>query len=435
MKQSVPRLIAIFLCALCISASNIASAGNTDLHIIDKQRIAEILGSTMSNIVGESIKEFTLFAIKDDALVPVPFQFNEYDLEGYVYFKTSKIDIDGFISVVDDNDKLLFMISDAGPQKNSRHRVDGTIVEEIKLQLSTGQDRFVYLVKGSRLEPDTQYVRYSTELGQVETDQYSLRVDPENALNWIKFDWDNFTGKDQGDPLDTMKIRIHAGVITPITKLSIGNRQMVAEPLEERPGPILATTQYKITAIVLGIPFLTMNLQIHRSAYTITYDVRVDMPETRRKLLHNPTLSLSLDGNSLYGAKFRTALGPKAAAVVDGKLSPFEEQLIEKGLNNEHNWIWLNSGKNFDVVAILDVPTDQHLPLGFFLKDDADVVDKPERYVGQLPNIGYLIKDLPKKGFFFININLHFSDGIEGMDPSKYVEIMKAGVPYQVTQL
>ena len=91
MKQSVPRLIAIILCALCISASNIASADNTDIHIIDKQRFAEVLGSAMSNIVGESIEDFTLFSIKDDTLVPVPFQFNEYDLEGYVYFKSSKI--------------------------------------------------------------------------------------------------------------------------------------------------------------------------------------------------------------------------------------------------------------------------------------------------------------------------------------------------------
>jgi len=435
MNQSVPRLFAAFMCALCISASNMASADNTDLHIIDKQRVVEVLGSAMSNIVGESIEEFTLFSVKDDALVPVPFQFNEYDIEGYVYFKSSKIDVDGFISVLDDNDKLLFMLSDAGPQKTARHRSDGEIVEEITVQLSTGEERFVYLVKGSRLEPDTQYVRYSTELGQVETDQYSLRVDPDNALNWIKFDWDNFTGKDQGDPLDTMKIRIHAGVVTPLTKLSIGNRQMVAEPLEERPGPIRATTQYKITAIVLGIPFLTMNLQIHRSAYTITYDVRVEMPETRRRLLHNPTLSLSLDGNALYGATYRTALGPKAHAKVDGKVSAFEEQLVERGLNNEHNWIWLTSGKNFDIVAILDVPKDQHLPPGFFLKDDPEVVDKPERYVGQLPNIGYLIKDLPKKGFFFININLHFSDGIEGMDPNQYVDLMNTGVPYTVSQL
>lgn len=434
MKQSILKTIPVIFIIASLASFKVA-AEDSNLHIIDRQRLAAIPGSELGDTVGESIDDFTLFALQDDVLVPIPHQFDEYDLDGYVYFESSGIEVDGFISVLDENDKLLFMIADAGPKKSNRHRVDGNIVAEIKVTLSTGEDRYVYLVKGSRLRADTQYVRYSTELGQVETDHFSLRVDPDNALNWIKFDWDRYSGKSRGNPLDTMKIRITSGVVTSVTKLTIGNKQMVAQPTEEKPGPVRATTQYKLTAIVMGVPLLAMNLQIHRTAYNITYDVRVEMPEGRRRLLRNPSLTLTLDGNNLYDSEIRTALGPKATAKVDGKLSPYEKQLIEKGLDNSDNWIWLHTGKSFDIVSILDVPKAQHLPVGFFLVDDAEIEDQPERYKGQLPNIGYLIKDLPKKGFFFLQINLYFSDGLEGMDPATYAEIMRSGVPYGVNAL
>lgn len=409
---------------LILSFASPVNAAKSEFTIVDQQRVMQIPATELSVANGERIKSLSLVAMSNGLLSPIPFQFDELDVEGFVYFKSSKVDIEGYSSIFDGHDQLLFMLADAGDRKPAQLKTDGRMIAEIKIQTSQGGHKYVYLVKNSRLRSDLDYVRYSKELGRVETDHYTLQVDPENALNWIQFQWDDYTGINKGDPLDTMKIRVSAGVGTPLTRMTLSNKQMIAEPLESSGGPIRATTAYKLTAIVLGIPFLSMNMQIKRTAYNITYDVRLVMPKLRRRMLFSPSLTLTLDGNQLYGTEVRTALGPKAPAIVDGKLSRFEEQLIEKGINNDQNWIWAHTGDNFDIVSILNVP-HKELPLGFFLVDDENKEDKPERYKGQLPNIGYVIKDLPDEGLFYIQINLFFSNNLGGMPPEEYVGLMK----------
>lgn len=419
------------LIAALLFFSLVSTASTSELTIIDQQRVVQIPANKLTSANGERLNNLSLVAISNGQLKPIPFQFDELDVEGFVYFKSSMVDIDGYISVLDGNDQLLFMLLDAGERKPANLKVDGKLLAEITVQTSMGESKYVYLVKDSLLRSDKNYVRYSEELGRVETDHYTLQVDPENAMNWHRFTWDEYTGINKGDPLDTMKIRVSAGVGTPLTRLTLSNKQMVAEPLESKSGPVRAITAYKLTAIVLGIPFLSMNMQIRETPYNITYDVRLIMPKMRRKMLFSPSLTLTLDGNQLYGTEIRTALGPKAPAIVDGELSAFEQQLIEKGVNNDDNWIWLHTGDNFDIVSILNVP-DRRLPLGFFLVDDEKKEDKPERYEGQLPNIGYLIKDLPSEGLFYIQVNLFFSNNLGGIAPEKYVALMKKQPDFKI---
>lgn len=414
----------ILFIILLLSLNSSVLAKNNELSLVDIQRVVHIPVTKVKSANGEKISGLSLLAYSNGRLSPIPFQIDELDLEGFVYFKSSKVEINGFSSVFDGKDELLFMLGDSGDRKPANIKSDGELLAEISVKTTQGETQYVYLVKNSRLRSDKDYVRYSVKAGRVETDHYSLQVDPKNALNWKQFSWDEYTGIHPGDPLDTMKIRISAGVGSPFTRLTIGNKEMIAEPLESHDGPIRATTAYRLTAIVLGVPFMRMNMQIRRTAYNITYDVRLLMPKLRRKLLFSPSLTLSLDGNQLYGSEIRTALGPKAPAIVDGEQSTFENQLIEKGVNNEQNWIWAHTGDNFDIVSILRIPHPE-LPLGFFLVDNDKKKDKPERYLGQLPNVGYVIKDLPTEGLFYIQINLYFSNNLAGMDPDFYVNQMK----------
>ena len=415
----------IFFTILVLNLNTSAFAINDQLTLVDIQRVVHVPVTKIKSANGEKINGLSLLAYSSGKLIPIPFQIDELDKEGFVFFKSSNVDIDGFSSVFDGKDELLFMLSDAGDRKPSNIKSDGQLLAEISVKTSLGKSLYVYLVKKSRLRSDKDYVRYSEKAGRVETDHYSLQVDPKNALNWVQFNWDEYTGIHPGDPLDTMKIRISAGVGSPLTRLTIGNKEMVAEPLESLDGPIRATTAYRLTAIVLGIPFMRMNMQIRRTSYNISYDVRLVMPKVRRKLLFSPSLTLSLDGNQLYGTEIRTALGPKAPAIVDGEQSNFEDQLIEKGINNEENWIWAHTGDNFDIVSILRIPHPE-LPLGFFLVDNDKKKDKPERYLGQLPNVGYLIKDLPTEGLFYIQVNLYFSNNLAGMTPDNYANQMNS---------
>jgi len=404
------------------------------LNTVDQQRVVAIPATNLEPAQGKPIKSLSLLAMNNGILKPVPFQFDEMDVEGFVYFKSSNVDLKGIASLFDRDDSLLFMLSDAGEEKPDNLNTDGLLLAEIKLLSSNGKHKYAYLIENSILRSDINYVRYSKKIGRVETDQYTLQVDPDNAMNWIQFRWDEYSGINVGDPLDTMKIRVSAGVGTPFTRMTIGNKEMIAEPIESKSGPIRAITAYKLTAIVLGIPFLSMNMQIKRTAFNITYDVRLIMPPLRRKLLFSPSLTLSLDGNQLYGTEIRTALGPKAPAIVDGELSPFEKKLIGTGVNNEKNWIWAHTGNDFDIVATLNIPHPE-LPVGFFIQDDDKKIDNPERYLGQLPNVGYIIKDLPDKGIFFIQVNLFFSNNLGGLDHEKYIQLINEPADYSVMPL
>ncbi|PJF33444.1 MAG: hypothetical protein CUN57_02165, partial [Phototrophicales bacterium] len=143
------------------------------------------------------------------------------------------------------------------------------------------------------------------EYGRVETDFYTLTYDPENHLNWKEFFFENYQGE---NPLDSMKLRLKAGLLTSLTPTELNNNDMVAKPTGVRIGPIRTTTQLSVTVWIMNLPVLKLSSQLHHYPKRLHYDVRVVIPEVRRKLLVDPVLTMTIDANNLYGATVRSAL-------------------------------------------------------------------------------------------------------------------------------
>src|SRR5690606_19663223 len=201
---------------------------------------------------------------------------------------------------------------------------------------------------------------------------------------WEEFEFDGFVGE---SPLDTMKIRMNAGLLTSFTETSLKNDEFVARPAGERTGPIRTTTQMEVTVWLMNMPMLKVSAQVSHYSLSIIYDVRVIMPEVRRRLLVNPNMSLSLDANNLVGATVRTALGPRQPGLVDGKLDDSERQMMASGISVEQNWVWASTKRNLDVLAFFDYLSDaNNEPISLYYIDDKDIIDPPERFPGQLPN-------------------------------------------------
>lgn len=359
-----------------------------------------------------AIQELSLAAIHDDMAEPIPFQIDEYNQGGAVHFEGWGVPISGRPGIFDAEDKLLFLYRDAGPRRQPHHVFDGQVIAEIQLAGADGHTRYVYLMRGSRLRSDDQYVRYSAPHARVETDFYTLTLDKNNHLKWEEFEFEGFVGE---SPLDTMKIRMNAGLVTALAETQLKNDEFVARPAGERTGPIRTTTQMEVTVWLMNMPMLKVSAQVQHYSMAILYDVRVIMPEVRRRLLVNPTMSLSLDANNLIGATVRTALGPKQPAIVDGKIDDIERQMMESGISIEHNWIWASTKRNLDVLAFFDYLSEaNNEPISLYYVDDKDIIDMPERFPGQLPNVGFLIESFPMRGFFgFVN-SIHISRGFEG---------------------
>lgn len=379
--------------------------------MIDEYKPMLVEGDNMPAALGKRIESLSLQAVIDGQMEPVPYQIDEYNTGGAVYFKVLKVPIDGSEGVLDANDKLVFLYKDAGPRRETFHVNDGKLLSEIELIDATGNKRYVYLVENSRLRSEEQYVRYSTDIGQVETDFYSLTYNKENQLNWDEFSYAAFKGE---RPLDTMKIRLTGGLFTELSTVTLNNKNFIAKPIGEHVGPVRTTSQMEVTMWLFNLPLLEISYQVHHYPKSMLYDVRVVMPEVRRKILASPMLSLSLDANNLIGSTVQTALGPKQPVDVNGKIEPQENELLKSSVTPEHNWIWLSTKRNLDVLAFFDYLGDTREPLSLVYADDLEMVDPPERFKGMVPNAGYRIDNFPMSGFFGFVVSIFLSEGYEG---------------------
>lgn len=424
------RFASVFLgLLLCTPA---LAAITPPLSSIDAFKIITVEGEDLPMALGLPLEELSLAAIVDNVLEPVPFQFDQYNVGGAIYFDGWDVPMAGDPKHLDATDKLLFLFKDAGMRRTPGDIYDGTILAEILLEDSAGIARYVYLVRGSRLRSDEQYVRYSSDMGLVETDFYMLRYNKQNHLKWDDFQATNFVGE---RPLDSMKLRLNAGLVAPIAPTELNNDNLVALPTGERIGPIRTTTQLETTLYLLKLPLLKLSLQIHHYPKTVMYDVRVIMPEVRRRLLHDPSITMSLDANRLLGSSIRMANSPTPEpGIVDGQINEIEAAMRKSAFTPEENWIWVSTKRNLDVVAFINYLGDFNEPLTPFLEDDFHKEDPPEIFPGQLPNVGYTIKSFPLDGFVGFVVSINIDDGFAG-EPEVFTQQMRTLPAIQVRPL
>ena len=184
-------------------------------------------GGDLAAVLGEPIDKISLAAVIDDEMEPVPYQIDEYNNGGAVFFENWSVPIDGVQNRFDKADKLLFLQKDAGSRRKPYHRFDGEFLAEVALTGDDGITRYAYVIKGSRLRSEEQYVRYSAEDALVETDFYSLTYNPENHVVWDDFTLVNYSGDE--NPLDALKLRMDAGLITSFSKTTLNNNQIVIQ--------------------------------------------------------------------------------------------------------------------------------------------------------------------------------------------------------------
>ena len=385
----------------------------------EKLKVIEIRGDDIKSWLRESVGSYSVSAVVNNRLVPIPFQFDEYDVNGLVYFEESESEIDGMVNLIDVADRLLFMYVDAGPRKSDSMRAGGEIISEIEYTTESGEKRYVYVVKNSRLKSEDVYVRYAAALGRVETDDYILTMSKKNALNWDKFSYFKFSGT-QESPIDTMKIRMRGGLVVPFPRVTLNNKNFVAKPYAEKVGAIRAVTQMKTKIYIFKIPVISFDIQAHFYKNRINYIARVQMKWWQRAALWEPKLTISLDGNDLQGLVIESSITPGMVAIVDG-IESSDEVAMRRGLFGEGpKWIWARTGENLDLFAEFNF-IDGELPLSFYFFDDRKKRDRPERFVGQSPNIGYQIERIPRKGFIGLDVGFYMSDNLrEGSGEALY---------------
>jgi len=397
-------------------------------ELADKARVVTVGVSDLKVIENTNFSLYSLSAVRDGRMVPIPHQFEEYTESGFVYLpkmadkeKKENPQI-GKPDIFDGKDELLFMFKDAGPRKSKDTIADGKLLAEIEVSDYQGKKKYVYLSEGTRLQAEDYYVRFSAQLGRVETDYYALKVDPENAFVWQEFQYDSFTGSRPKKPIDTLKLRMSSNVLAAVP-LTMTNKNMIARVVDEKSGPIRSTTEYKVTLTYLKAPIMSFDLQILHHEQDFTYDSKVTVPAVRRRFVSKASMMVSMDGNDLKGAEVRTSKGPKTPAIVDGGISPLEQEMIDAVfLENEVNWYFINTEDNFSALVNFTVQADEHMPMVVVYEEEPERELKPEHYKGQMPNVGFGLARTPMKGDMRIITYTHMFNEAIDIDAAEFAE-------------
>lgn len=390
----------------------------------DYYRVIALNGSDIPPLVGMEIDRLSLFAVYDGNLEPIPYQIDEYNVGDAVYFEEWDEPLEGIRNIMDPNDKLLMLMGDSGPRRRAHMPVDGEIVAEIELQTSSGQKRYAYVVSGSRLRADAQHVRYSIEESRVETDFYTMVFDKENQLIWKDFKYTDFEGE---SPIDGLKIGFETGILTSGAAVEYDNNNFVARTIAENVGPIRTTAQLHLSFILLGMDFIDVSIQLHFYPNGLVYDVRLVLPETRRAMLADPKLSLTIDFNNMIGAHGITDF-LDSPLLVDGQMSDRELAAAGKPFSQQQSGLLLKSNRDFDVLVFLDWISEATLPMALAYRDNLTHQGTMDRFQGQLPDAGYRLTDFPESGLLAFVAGIYFSDNFNGTpsELSRYVRTSPA---------
>ncbi len=410
--------------------------------------IIEMKGADIPELVGMPIEKIGLFALRENILVPIPFQFEERDQFGNTFFKQDS-PIQGTLGIFDKNDALLVFAEDAGDAIDhigkNHNRLIGEIAVTRHTKGKTEKQKFFY----AATEPNRVFkspVDFDIKSGTVRTPLYTLFTAPDNFLVWKGLSFVPYQkqeqqvqqnvlnqqekkgGNSKSTPeidklsavpdslLDSLKIRMKANVLPFFIPITMSNDDIESRIVEVQPGIIRQVILVKSVVKVTGITVARMLLRFYVSPQDINLHVRTRIPPSLGKLIVNSRATISLDGNNLINSDVQTSLTENKQFQVDGIMSAAEKKIVNSIFDqNKIHWVALDTHKNFSLVAKIGLPKNLGIDIKLLYVDDKNDADAPENFPGQLPNIGFSLSDIPENKDFDFFINLTFVDSLNNM--------------------
>ncbi|MDX1804443.1 MAG: hypothetical protein R3292_10190 [Alcanivorax sp.] len=420
-----------FLVAISLALLASWAQGQCQFAPLDQGRVVTLSAQQLPQGQGLPIDKLSVMRYENHRFVPVAFQFDELDEHGLVWFAATGFAHDGKPGIFDHHDQLMMMLTDAGERAPP-----GAVPDQGHLLagIAVAKDCHYYLVADNPTRSDRYYVSHNPDTGVTRTALYQMDVQPSNELNWLYLGYRGYQGK--GSIIDTLKMRMSAGVLSRFTRMTLDNHNLRPEPLGHRLGPIRSVMHLKTRVVFAGIPVMTLQVQAMRYASFYQAHSYAVVPDLYRAALKEPEVSVSIDGNAQYGARVYTARHQDNPVVVDGKPDAKDMAFADQAVTMDQNWILFDSGKHFVLLTKLTVPKElDSLPLGLVYQDDAALDVEPEQFPGQLPNLGYVIKGWPKPRELRFSVTLYFDSGMHGMSAGEFAAQRAATVHSTVTTL
>lgn len=413
-KHVTAQIMALAIGLLMFANLQASAFDWQDTHVI------ELRGKQLPMVLGMAQERISVVSWShEEGFAPVPFQIDEYGYADLVWFEQTGLKRDTKPGIISQQDMLLLKASDGGG-KAPHHAVPeyGSLMAEIAMTYKN-KDYYFYVVKDSPERSAQTYVEHNLETGETRTASYVLKVDPKNELNWTYLSHVGYQG--DGSIIDTLKMRMSAGFMSRHARVTLDNHNLRPKVTGFKVGPIRSVMHLETRVVITGISVMKLQLQAYRYPDHYEAHSHAVIPTLYKAMLKGPEVTVSIDGNKQYGATVQTAKGEGLVAEVKGEPSPVQQALIDKGLDAENNWILFDSQQNFSLLAYLDLPESlADTPLALIFEDDKTLANKPEQYLGQLPNLGYMLKGWPPEKELRFSVKMYFDNALGTKDVANY---------------
>ncbi len=390
--------------------------------------------SLLPQINEVAIGRISVMRCRNGALQPVPFQIDELDQQGFVWFEGSGFKRLGQAGSFDQADQLLIMYEDGGERcSGPQLQTLELVASEVEVAAPNAASRYFYVTLDHAQRSPTRYIEHDPVKGVTRTPYYFLTTDPENELNWRYLGYEGYQGPADQSIIDTLKMRMSGGIFMRFARMTLDNDNLRPKRTGFRIGPIRSVMHLETNVVFAGLPVMKLHVQALR--YPNHYEAHsyAKVPLLYRKTLKQPQVTVSVDGNNLYGARIWTAGGGDLRAVVDGHLDAQEKQLKDATLTTDNSWIMFDSGRGFALLTELLVPPElEGIPLSLVYDDDAEQENGPEHYPGQLPNLGYALNGWPPTDELNFSVRLLFFSSLDNQ-PVKQVAALRSGKALKIT--
>ena len=407
-----------------ISSFFISSLAFAGLEVTDPVRqweVAMVKGDALS-VVGESTADYSVMAVENGKLIPIPFQFDEKNLKGLTFVPGGVVKIDGTENVVDGHDELVFMYRDMGPKADTGvlGGAEGSVVSELEIT-EGGSSRYAYLVKGNSERSDKVYSYYDFDTGLITTETYSIQFDPDNITVWSDWKIKGFTGtKSAPNVLDMMKARFF--VKLGFVKATLHNAIIPAKTVAVKNGPVQSILEADISIGALGIQILSGGVSTTISPQAIRYPLYASVPKAAGALsaFH---IDVTVDHVDFEGTKFKTPFGPDAPLIAGQKASKDERAKYKSDFNNP--WVAISSKHNWDMffIAKFSEGFEPLVSALWYDESTGEKPNKPENFKGSSAEMGLRLDKLPVGADLMWEYSLYFGPDLwQGNDPKPTVD-------------
>ncbi len=397
----------------CVAAATLTafaghSMANFELSPAREIEVTIVKGGSLPELLGKAPDNYSVMAVAGGRLQAIPFQFDDLDERGFPFVPGGVLKVDGSENIFEAQDELAFMLKDAGGKATAEQKaaVAGKIISELEFTELESGSAYVYVLEGNPERSDVRYVSFDKDSGLIKTDSYSLQIKPNNALVWSDFFYNGY--QSQASILDTMKIRIKAKL--GFIGATLNNKLIPNSIKAVKDGPVRNVISVDATIGILGVKLANAGAAVTVNRDSIEFPVFLTIPKAA-SVLSDLDIEISLDFNEMEGAKVRTALGPAEPIIAGSK-----EVDSRHGVSLENNWLSGSSGKNWDIIALYNGSDNFKPSMDLLYKDKAlgSKPDKPERFKGSSPQVGYIVSDVPTGIDAVLGINLYFNKDFWG---------------------